>query len=103
MRSPVELFTETLRSHSNRVLSERQDSYTLVVVSIDNRDVVLCLSKGHYTSTYYVKLALTDDLNSLDCVELEYSPQGLYVFSEDPVSLAENAIKKAKILVKRSR
>jgi len=102
MSSPVNIFIEALKSLTSRVLVERQRDYLLVLFNVDSKEITLCFRKGQYTSVYYAKLALTSDLLSLDCTELEYSPHGLYVFSENPVNLAESVIKKAKILAMRS-
>lgn len=103
MSSPVDLFISALRARSNRVLSEKQGDYTLVVASIESRDVVFCFKRGSYSNVYYAKIALAEELSSLDCTELEYSPLGLYVFAENPTTLAENAIKKARALLGRRR
>jgi hypothetical protein len=102
MSSPQDVLVEVLRSHSSRVLTERQRDYLLILFSVDNRDVVLCFKKGYYSNVYYAKLGLAESLMSLDCSELEYSPLGLYAFSNSPSQLAEIAIKKARILVARS-
>jgi len=102
MSTDVDLFINTLKSHSKKVLVEKQREYLLMVASINGKDVILCFKKGLHADIYYVKLALVEDLPVLECIELEYSPLGLYAFSENPAILAENAIKKARLLMERS-
>jgi len=102
MSTAVEFFINTLKSHSKKVLVEKQRDYLLVIASINGKDVILCFKRGFHANTYYVKLALAEDISTLECPELEYSPLGLYVFSENPAILAETAIRKARLLVERS-
>lgn len=83
-----------------RIIREKQDNYLLIVVSIESVKTIICFKQGHFT--YYAKIVLEKDLESLDCREAILSPYGLYVFSSKIEDLVDKIAGKAKILVSRS-
>lgn len=97
----VEEFIRELGKRAGRLVRERENGYMLLVAEIMGKRVLFCFKEG-YTGYYYAKIVLESDLSSLSCREAEYSPLGLYAFSESPAELAKKSYEKAAILTTRS-
>ncbi|MEM4717706.1 MAG: hypothetical protein QXE81_02965 [Desulfurococcaceae archaeon] len=95
----MEDFAKLIDERIGKSIKERQGNYLMVVTSVDNVRVIICFRQGHFT--YYAKIVLEKDSESLNCIEAEYNPHGLYVFSNRIDDLVEKVFFKAKMLVSR--
>lgn len=94
-------FIEELRKKVDRIIYEREGEYTLAIVDMYGERLLICATNGE-TGYFYAKVALERDVTSISCREIMYSPIGLYVFSEDPIGLAEKSYSKSLALIRRA-
>lgn len=98
------MFEEFIRKLSNRtgrVISEREADYLLVLTSVEGVNVVICLRESN--RGYYAKVILEKNLSFISCREAEYSPLGLYAFSQNIDELFEKVYSKVTYLIERDR
>jgi len=76
----------------SRVIVEEQGLYTLLLLSRNEEEYIVCISRG--SEYIYGKIARADTMPWLDCRELEYDPRGLYVFARDPREFVEKTLVK---------
>ncbi|MEM1695703.1 MAG: hypothetical protein QXS14_04870 [Desulfurococcaceae archaeon] len=86
-----------VKRNLSKAVYEKQGRYTLIVGEFNGVKVVVCLAEN------YAKVMLEEDVPTLNCREAEYSPAGLYAFSEKPENLASRIAEKISTLVSRKR
>jgi hypothetical protein len=95
---PVKL-QDKLREIFGKVLKEQQGLFTSYIISSGkDPEAILCVA-GVATPYIYGKIVLIADASSLDCNQLVYSPEGLYVFAwrpEEFVSKVKEKLEKMK-------
>jgi len=83
---------EEFSKYFSRVIVEEQGPYTLLLLSRNEEEYIVCISRGD--EYIYSKIARADTVSWLDCRELEYDPRGLYVFARDPREFIEKTLAK---------
>jgi hypothetical protein len=97
----LEDFIKKISSRTGRTISERENEYLLVLTSLGDENIVICVREGDYG--FYAKVILERDLAIINCSEAEYSPLGLYIFSRSIDELVDKTYAKILYLVSKSK
>jgi len=85
-----------------RVKTIKQRECEVVVAEFKDDIFLISLSKGGMTDNYVAKVVPSTKVYSWGCVDIEYSPYGLYVVAEGEEELIKKIISKLSILRSRS-
>lgn len=80
----IEELTSKLRElGATRVKSLRERDCTLLVGEFSNEVFIISVSRGRFTGNYVVKVVPASRVSEWSCIDVEYSPYGLYVLGSD--------------------
>jgi len=85
-----------------RVKTVKQRECEVVVVEFKDDIFLISLSRGGMTDNYVAKVVPSTKVYSWGCIDIEYSPYGLYVVAGDEEELAKKIINKLNILRSRT-
>lgn len=99
----IDNLIEQLKRRYPRVITEKQGNYVLIVLTLGDKEYILCLN--NIASEYlYGKFTSLDETHLLDCKEIELSPYGLYLFAKTPEEFIEKIpVKLTKLWFIKSR
>lgn len=96
----IEKLTNALRAlGASKVKSIKERNCTLLIVEVGNEVFIVSLSKGGFTGSYVVKLVPSDKVGGWSCIDVEYSPYGLYALGSNEDELLSRVITKFKALL----
>lgn len=96
----IDKLTNALRAlGATKVKSIKERDCVLLVVEVGNDVFLLSLSKGRFTGSYVIKLAPSDKVGGWSCIDVEYSPYGLYVLGSEEDEVLGRVITKFKMLL----
>jgi hypothetical protein len=88
-----------VKNRFGKVIGEDQGYfYSMIIYEGKEPTYVLCISK-RMNRAIYGKVALFNKISSLNCDELLYDPNGLYLFSKNTDEFMNKLLKKIKYLV----
>jgi hypothetical protein len=88
-----------VRNRFGKAIGEDQGYfYSIVIYEGKEPTYVLCINK-RTNRVIYGKIALFNKVSSLNCDELLYDPNGLYLFAKNPEEFLNKLLEKIKYLV----
>ncbi len=90
-----------LRKIFGKVLVEDQGSNSLFTIYVEDQPrYILCVSRES-DEFFYGKVVDYDKISGFSCIDIYYSPYGLYIFARNVNEFIEKFLEKIKV-IKRS-
>ncbi len=95
----MERIIDSIKNRFGKVISEDQGYfYSVIVYKGKEPTYILCINK-RTNRAIHGKVALFDKISSLNCEELLYDPNGLYLFARNTEEFVNKLLEKIKALV----